>query len=695
MPHPRVTRRGLPPVKGRAPAADRPHIALADRRRRRMTEAVLTLFDTTRARFEANMTADGMVVTTMPPEVAATWLTKAAAAAPTPDRVIENLLADLTENAAATVTTSFRQVREQSVAYAQTRTGDLIRGLNSETRRQIAGLITEGQLGDLTVDQITRRVAPLIGLTPHQTAAVARYRAALEARALTGRAGPDAALGLTGRFGLSPWRGGKLDTTRIEGHTDRYAARLRRQRAETIARTETIRAASAGEMIAWQDDIDNGGADGYTVTREWSVTRDDRACQICLRLDGTQIRVGPVTEQDRPQLDQGGMFDGAVLHPPRHPRCRCTIDTTLELAPIPDPPPAAGPPPWTHAAEKDRRAVRRAADAMESGAGYLKVSPGEINGQAVLLPGENAVKYEAAVRKLGRRADREITERTRAAGFDYDARAHTKALRARDRAVAARERRYIQVRAKHKHLKATELGAVLRRDRRYMDLTGKARAAEDTLTGHTHAALAWRTAYADQALATLREFRGFGGRLDVGGVADGTALAALDRLTGRYPTDWLNRSNTRGPVSIEHSEHRAFYRPDRHALALTATQRANLGGDSTATHELGHAMEETNPRLKAAQWAFIARRAGDDGPTAGITPRRLSDLTGVRYDAAETAYADKFTDAYMGKVYAMHPGSPFEVLTMGMEALFHPEQTARRALDDDYRAFVLGLLAGV
>jgi SPP1 gp7 family putative phage head morphogenesis protein len=85
-------------------------------------------------------------------------------------------------------------------------------------------------------------------------------------------------------------------------------------RSETIARTETMTAANAGQQEAWDQAVDKGLLTG-TELQVWIVTPDDRLCPICEPLDGVTAGLDETFEVD------GDAIDG----PPAHPNCRCTI----------------------------------------------------------------------------------------------------------------------------------------------------------------------------------------------------------------------------------------------------------------------------------------------------------------------------------------------------------------------------------
>ena len=185
---------------------------------------------------------------------------------------------------------------------ARQQTGRLIRGLGdgqkSAFRRILARRVRQAHLGrgtGLEVDSIARDVLRLgTGLD--------RQRAGMLAR----RIGTGSAKALR-----------------------RYRDRLLVDRARTIARTESLRAANWGELEYWKRAKRAGAIDPRLVKR-WILTPDERLCRLCASLDGV------VTEIDEP-WPWGGFA------PPRHPRCRCT--QALRRMDRPTAPQTAGGPP--------------------------------------------------------------------------------------------------------------------------------------------------------------------------------------------------------------------------------------------------------------------------------------------------------------------------------------------------------------
>jgi hypothetical protein len=326
---------------GRPPANSYPHVQVADAAVATMRAQWLALltemgdrFDVDAAAHLAAFTTPAITASATAPEVVAKKVPSIAVLAATladvATRAARRLLGAPPLRTAAGFAGSFDLVNDQAVVWAEQRAGELVTAVDDQTRQAVAALVVRGQQGDLAASEIARQIKPLIGLTGPQATAAMNYRDALVARQLQARYGQDAAGVLRGQWALSPWRGGALDQDRIDRLVDQYAGRQRAWRAEMIARTESIRAANEGDMLAWDETIRRGGADGYTLTRTWSVTNDDRSCEECLSLDGEVIESEPVTETSRPTVASMGSFSGGIEAPPAHASCRCTILTVLE-----------------------------------------------------------------------------------------------------------------------------------------------------------------------------------------------------------------------------------------------------------------------------------------------------------------------------------------------------------------------------
>jgi hypothetical protein len=139
----------------------------------------------------------------------------------------------------------------------------------------------------------------------------------------------DAARLIESTIGLDERRAGALDTyrtglvndglsfDRINTLTDRYADRLLRSRANTIARTEIMGALNAGNRAA-NVDAQAGGLLSKAAVKEWLTTDDEKTCPVCEPLDGVQVPLR-------------AMFPtsvGPLPGPPAHPNCRCAQAVT-------------------------------------------------------------------------------------------------------------------------------------------------------------------------------------------------------------------------------------------------------------------------------------------------------------------------------------------------------------------------------
>jgi len=89
-------------------------------------------------------------------------------------------------------------------------------------------------------------------------------------------------------------------------------------RAETIARTESMRAANEGQSQLWDQATEAGLLTG-NEKQEWIVTPDDRLCPICEPMDGVTVGLDEMFDVDGDQIDG----------PPAHPNCRCTLGLSV------------------------------------------------------------------------------------------------------------------------------------------------------------------------------------------------------------------------------------------------------------------------------------------------------------------------------------------------------------------------------
>lgn len=198
----------------------------------------------------------------------------------------------------------FDLVNPRSMHWIQRNTGAMIREIDQTTREAIRQLIYTGWRDGLTNQQMAMRIRSMIGLTSRQVSALDRLRQTLESGEFSDL--PKEVLDRLRRLRvLGRARQGKIDQV-IEA----YRKRMIRERAETIARTESAKAASAGQAEMWRQGADSGEIDRNQMEVRWILTPDDKLCERCR------------AQQDlRRPID--GDYPNGASHPPLHPRCRC------------------------------------------------------------------------------------------------------------------------------------------------------------------------------------------------------------------------------------------------------------------------------------------------------------------------------------------------------------------------------------
>jgi len=217
---------------------------------------------------------------------------------------------------------SLNLLNPEAVAFLQGYTMNLIRQVSLQTRLAIRDVIlTAFNEGGHPYEQ-AREIRNLIGLTQSQAAAVRRFRQMLQSgdpakmREVLERTLRDH------RFDSTVMRAIQVQTTipkeKVVTMVDRYYQRYLTYRAQTIARTESIRASCAGQQELWRQAQQQQLLDPERTRRKWIITPDDRLCEYCkairaLNPDGVRLDEEFVTE------------DGSVDQPPAHPRCRCAF----------------------------------------------------------------------------------------------------------------------------------------------------------------------------------------------------------------------------------------------------------------------------------------------------------------------------------------------------------------------------------
>jgi hypothetical protein len=135
---------------------------------------------------------------------------------------------------------------------------------------------------------IAKEIKKLVGLTSREAQALTNRRAELIAD------------------GVTP--------ARVEAETKRYSEQLLTNRAQRIARTEGVDAATAGKIGAWQDARDDKLIPKDAM-KEW-VSSGDACDEICAKMDGERVPIDGLF-----RLPDGRRVDG----PTAHPHCECGL----------------------------------------------------------------------------------------------------------------------------------------------------------------------------------------------------------------------------------------------------------------------------------------------------------------------------------------------------------------------------------
>lgn len=195
----------------------------------------------------------------------------------------------------------------------------LIRQISDDTRAAVRNVVQQAfRFGGHPSEQ-ARQIKQLIGLTDNQVGIVANFRRKLEEgdRDALNNELRDRRFDPTLERALGELGEG-LDEDQIDIMVARYADRMLAARAETIARTETINAAQAGQQLAWEQASDKGLLARSKVRQGWLVTPDDRLCIYCAVIPAMNPEGVPL----------GGYFQtplGPTRRPTLHPKCRCSL----------------------------------------------------------------------------------------------------------------------------------------------------------------------------------------------------------------------------------------------------------------------------------------------------------------------------------------------------------------------------------
>jgi hypothetical protein len=232
------------------------------------------------------------------------------------------LLSDVLE-----VVVGFDQVNQRAVDVMRGERLRLIREFSAEQRNATRNALVEGIARGANPREQATAFRGSIGLTARQQAAVDNFRRLLSAsdREALSRALRDRRFDSTIEGAIDS--GEPLTRAQIDRMTARYRERMLKFRAETIARTEALRAVHQGSQEAYHQAIDRGHIDPGELVQTWVTAGDER-------VRGSHRSM---SSQQRPFGEAFISGSGALLRYPGDPsapasetvQCRCALATRI------------------------------------------------------------------------------------------------------------------------------------------------------------------------------------------------------------------------------------------------------------------------------------------------------------------------------------------------------------------------------
>lgn len=193
---------------------------------------------------------------------------------------------------------AFDKANPEAVHWAHMHAAELVTDTSQETVAALRRAITRVVSGDIQPKTGARIIRASIGLSENQAVAVSNLIDRMKAHAgSVVQAGSQRV-----RVPATP------SPTFLERQAVAYSNRLLNSRADSIARTETMRAANEGTIQMWGQAQD-AGLLARDAQKVWIATED--ACPECDEVDGETV----------------GLNDDFSVgeDPPLHPNCRCTV----------------------------------------------------------------------------------------------------------------------------------------------------------------------------------------------------------------------------------------------------------------------------------------------------------------------------------------------------------------------------------
>jgi hypothetical protein len=221
----------------------------------------------------------------------------------------------------------FDRFDDETVEAIRDEQDQLIKQLETSARETIHQVVLQAQRQGISAEETVDDIWSVIGLTDTQAQAVLNYENMLYDLA------PDA---LERRLRDDTYdetleeaiaNNSTLAESVIKDMVDAYEDNMYTYRAETIARTESSRAAHMGLRASYRQAIDRGVFPEEAVRREWLL--GDAPCPIC---------------ESIPDMNEGGVgvdedfqsIDGPQDDAPVHPNCYCSVEYVTDLTKVPE-----------------------------------------------------------------------------------------------------------------------------------------------------------------------------------------------------------------------------------------------------------------------------------------------------------------------------------------------------------------------
>lgn len=189
----------------------------------------------------------------------------------------------------ATVGVSFDPGNPRAAKLIREAAETVIIDLNESTRKTVFATLSEMQREGAGPAKMARAIQGNLGLTEKQLEAVANYRRLLEegSKEALRRQQRDR------RFDPSVRRAKErpLSQEQIDRMVESYKQTAIKNRAMTIARTESLSAVNTARLEAFRQSLETAGIDPNRAVKEWRSSRDSRVRDQHISLDGQRAMV--------------------------------------------------------------------------------------------------------------------------------------------------------------------------------------------------------------------------------------------------------------------------------------------------------------------------------------------------------------------------------------------------------------------